>query len=125
MTNVILWQRIEGFALFAAGIAIANSAAPEWSGAIWVLLFFAPDLSFFGYLAGPRIGALIYNVMHLYAPGVSLIAAALLLSLGAVPLALGGLWLAHCGLDRAVGYGLKKATFKDTHLGPIGQNQPD
>ncbi|HLA02836.1 MAG TPA: DUF4260 family protein [Aestuariivirga sp.] len=31
-------------------------------------------------------------------------------------------WLAHIGLDRAIGYGLKYASdFRDTHLGRIGR----
>ena len=34
----------------------------------------------------------------------------------------GGLWLAHVGIDRMLGYGLKQAGgFQDTHLGRIGR----
>jgi hypothetical protein len=30
------------------------------------------------------------------------------------------IWLAHIGMDRALGYGLKyPTTFKDTHLGHV------
>ena len=33
------------------------------------------------------------------------------------------IWIAHIGLDRALGYGLKYATgFGDTHLGHIGHS---
>jgi hypothetical protein len=36
------------------------------------------------------------------------------------------IWLAHIGLDRALGYGLKyEAGFSFTHLGRIGRNQAD
>ena len=36
--------------------------------------------------------------------------------------ALALIWIAHIGLDRALGYGLKYATgFGDTHLGRIGR----
>jgi hypothetical protein len=34
------------------------------------------------------------------------------------------IWIAHIGLDRALGYGLKLSTsFSDTHLGPIGRSR--
>jgi len=38
-------------------------------GSSWVLFFAAilvPDLSIFGYAAGPRVGAAIYNLAHTY-----------------------------------------------------------
>ena len=39
-----------------------------------------------------------------------------------VALALGLIWIAHIGMDRMLGYGLKYASgFGDTHLGRIGQ----
>lgn len=32
------------------------------------------------------------------------------------------IWIAHVGMDRALGYGLKRDTgFRDTHLGRIGK----
>lgn len=88
----------------------------------WIaaLIFFAPDISFAGYLFGPKIGAFGYNLVHIYALGALLIAAGAALS---VPLlaALGSLWLAHSGLDRMLGYGLKSSEgFTFTHLGQIG-----
>ena len=92
----------------------------------WVLLaalFLLPDASFAFYLFGPRIGALGYNAAHttlgaltLAAVGVATHApAALLIAL---------IWLAHIGIDRALGYGLKYARgFGFTHLGPIGRQR--
>ena len=46
--------------------------------------------------------------------------------LGIDPLLLAGaLLLAHGGMDRALGYGLKLPTdFRDTHLGRIGHDRP-
>ena len=42
---------------------------------LFAVLFLAPDLSFLGYLAGPRIGAIVYNAAHtLVAPMRSRIA---------------------------------------------------
>ena len=53
-----------------------------------------------------------------------LIAVTLFGYLGDVPLAeaVGLIWLAHVGIDRALGFGLKYASaFGDTHLGRIGR----
>ena len=67
------------------------------------------------------MGAGIYNVVHIYAFGIVIGALGLILSVP-VMMALGALWLAHSGLDRALGYGLKLSTgFQDTHLGRIGR----
>ena len=51
--------RLEGLALFT-GMTLLYGV---WDGSWWVyaILFLAPDLSFAGYLAGPRAGAVIYN----------------------------------------------------------------
>ncbi len=121
MKDVIVWQRVEGGLVFATGLVIfSQTGAPlPWWGAL--LLFFAPDLSFFAYGAGPRIGAWGYNLVHVYAFGAGLLA---LGGLIASPLfaGLGALWLAHSGFDRMMGYGLKASTdFKDTHLGRLGK----
>ena len=79
-------------------------------------LLFAPDLTMLGYLAGPKVGAAIYNAFHTYAMPAVLGALGMLF---ASPLAIvvSLIWFAHIGVDRAVGYGLKYPTsFKDTHL---------
>lgn len=83
---------------------------------LFVLLLLAPDLSMLGYLAGSRIGAAIYNAFHTYALPVILAAYGLLEGSSlAVSMAL--IWLAHIGVDRLLGYGLKYASgFTDTHL---------
>jgi hypothetical protein len=81
-------------------------------------LFFLPDVTFLGYLAGPRLGAYCYNTIHNYA--LPFTAGILLHWLGrsvAVPI----VWAAHIGFDRALGYGLKYAGgFGHTHLGRLG-----
>jgi hypothetical protein len=114
-----LLLKLEGAALAAASIVLY-----AWSGASWGLfaaLLLAPDLGFLGYLAGPRIGAITYNSVHV---------TALPLGLGLAGLATGNalaqhlalIWLAHIGIDRALGYGLKYgAGFGFTHLGRIGK----
>ena len=74
---------------------------------IFAALILAPDLSGLGYLAGKRAGAASYNAVH------SLIGPAALLILGwtALPAAIpfAAIWLAHIGVDRLVGYGMKSA----------------
>jgi hypothetical protein len=114
-----LLLRLEGVALGAAAIALY-----AWSGSSWLLfvvLLLAPDLSFLGFLAGRRAGAIAYNALHT--------------TVGPFVLGAGGfaftspytghialIWLAHIGIDRALGYGLKySAGFGFTHLGRIGK----
>jgi hypothetical protein len=97
-----------------------------WEGSWWVyaILFLAPDLSFLGYLAGPRIGAVVYNSAHSYMAPVALMTAGFALASPLV-LSIALIWLAHIGIDRALGYGLKySAGFTFTHLGRIGRDAP-
>lgn len=103
-----------------AGLAIfayLEAGLPIWLAA---LVFFAPDLSFAAYLAGPKLGAAGYNAVHIYGFGAAVLAAGLVAA-WPVCAACGALWLAHSGFDRMLGYGLKLPTgFQDTHMGPIG-----
>jgi hypothetical protein len=87
----------------------------------FALFFLAPDLSFLGYLAGPRIGAASYNVAHSYIGAVACLVAGFALP-DPTLLSSGIIWFAHIGFDRALGYGLKyEAGFGFTHLGRIGR----
>ena len=82
-------------------------------------MLLAPDLSMVGYLRDTNTGAMIYNIIHFYALPASLLAASLAeeWTLGILAAAI---WLAHIGIDRFSGYGLKYPTeFKDTHLGRV------
>ena len=105
------WLRVEGLAIaVAALLAYAPTGAPWW---LVPALFLVPDLSALGYLAGNRVGAAMYNLVHTYVLPLALLGYGLW---GASPLALSLalIWLAHIGMDRAVAYGLKYATgFKD------------
>lgn len=105
---------------------VAASVAWFASGFGWlpfVLLLFAFDLFMLGYLAGPRVGAAVYNLGHgLALP--SLAALGHVLTGSAWLLALACLWFAHIGLNFALGYGLKLPEgFQQTHLGPIGRRR--
>jgi hypothetical protein len=111
--------RLEGLALFT-GMTLLYGV---WDGSWWVyaILFLAPDLSFTGYLAGPRAGAVIYNAAHSYMAPMTLMTTGFALSAPLV-LSIAMIWLAHIGIDRALGYGLKYfAGFGFTHLGRIGK----
>jgi hypothetical protein len=111
--------RLEGLTLFA-GMTLLYAV---WDGSWWVyaILFLAPDLSFLGYFAGPRTGAIIYNAAHSYMAPVALMTAGFALSSPLV-LSIAMIWLAHIGIDRALGYGLKYSLgFGFTHLGRIGR----
>jgi hypothetical protein len=119
--GVKILLRLEGLALFAAMLALYAF----WGGKWWAfaLLFLAPDLSFAAYLAGPRIGALVYNAAHSTIGPVAIALTSFGHVFGDRPtLQLAMVWLAHIGIDRALGYGLKYPTgFGFTHLGRIGK----
>ncbi len=123
--TAILWQRIEGGLVFLTATSLfvvynqMASALPWW---VCIVVFFAPDLGFLGYRAGPKIGAMIYNLLHLYAMGLLLAAMGMFILGNGLLAIIGLLWLAHVGFDRMLGYGLKEPSgFNDTHLGRIGR----
>lgn len=114
--NTITWQRIEGGIVFVLAIsaAVILRDMPWWA---FILMAFAPDLAMAGYAAGPRSGAALYNAVHLYAFGAVVILAAVA-SASDFWICAGLLFIAHAGIDRALGFGLKETTgFKCTHLG--------
>ena len=113
----VRWLRAEGAAIAAlALIAYSTTGASWWLFAAFILV---PDLAMVGYLTGPRVGALIYNLAHTYIGPVALAGAAVIAGL---PSLLAGtlVWIAHIGLDRMLGYGLKLPEgFKHTDLGSL------
>ena len=113
------WLRLEGAAAFAAGLALYGWLGGPWLLAIPFLLL--PDLSAVGYLRGPRVGAFTYNLIHNWAIGLGVLG--LGVATDSTPLLIAGaVLIAHTGMDRAVGYGLKLSTsFHDTHLGRMGR----
>jgi hypothetical protein len=121
MSDPIRIQRIEGAALLVA--AVAGFEVAGWSWWWFAALLLAVDISMVGYLAGPKVGAATYNLGHALIGPAALLTWWLLDGSAAV-LALGSIWLAHIGMDRAFGYGLKHADrFEHTHLGMIGRNR--
>ena len=118
--GVRILLRLEGLTLFAGMVLLYWI----WGGSWWVfvILFLAPDLSFIAYLSDPRTGAIIYNAAHSYMAPVALLTTGFALGEPLV-LSIAMIWLAHIGIDRALGYGLKyQAGFGFTHLGRIGKS---
>ena len=109
--------RLEGAALLVATVLLYREHDAPWL--LFAVLLFAPDLSMLGYLAGTRIGAIAYNVVHTTVLPIALGVTGVLAG-SDLAISLGLIWLAHIGLDRTIGYGLKYPEgFKDTHLARV------
>ena len=107
--------RLEGAAVFVAAIAAYRTIGGSW----WLFagLLLVPDLALLAYAAGPRAGAAAYNALHTYL-GPALLAGLGMLGAIPSPWSVCLIWVAHIGMDRMFGIGLKFPTaFRDTHLG--------
>jgi hypothetical protein len=111
--------RLEGLCVLAASAFAYSKFGAGWG--VFFVCFLLPDLSFLGYLFGPRVGASAYNAAHSYIGAVACLVL-WLASPSQLPLAVGLIWSAHIGFDRVLGYGLKYSQgFSCTHLGPVGR----
>lgn len=111
--------RLEGLALAVACMVFYSYFEGSWW--MFAILLLTPDLSFLGYLGGPRTGAAAYNIAHAAILPMLLGIFAMVMS-SALAMHLSLIWCAHIGFDRALGYGLKyDAGFSFTHLGRIGK----
>jgi hypothetical protein len=112
--------RAESVALFVFGVVLYLQLNGH---GLWLLpLLLAPDVSMVGYVGGPALGAITYNLAHNLLTALALLAVGWFAAIPALALA-GAVLVAHVGMDRALGYGLKLPTdFKDTHLGRIGRS---
>ena len=112
-----LFLQLEGAVLFCASLFLFNSTHQHWW---WVpALLFVPDVFMLGYARSTQLGALIYNIGHTH-----LLPACLALyglhNHRPFVIGIGLIWLAHIGMDRVLGYGLKyDDDFKHTHLGSL------
>ncbi len=97
-----------------AGAALYHALGGDW---LWLVpLLLVPDVSIAGYALGPTTGAFVYNLVHNWAVALTLIGLGLWLPSTPIEIA-GAVLVAHVGLDRLAGFGLKHTTaFKDTHL---------
>ena len=104
----------EGLIVFIGSLYFYASIDASWW--LFILCLFLPDLFMLGYVVNNSIGALVYNIGHTYLIPLLFLILSVSLKLD-LPLALSLIWIAHIGMDRTVGYGLKyPSQFKETHL---------
>ncbi len=115
------WLRAEGIAALVGGLWAWLALGLAWP--LFLVLLLVPDVSMIGYLKGTHAGAISYNLVHNWATGGLVLGIGLALAVPAVAFA-GIILIAHVGMDRLFGYGLKYPTsFQDTHLGRIGRRR--
>jgi hypothetical protein len=113
-----LLLRVEALAVLILSVVAYQRLHGSWI--LFALLLLVPDVSLAGYAINPRVGAAAYNVFHSY------VSPALLALVGAVTgasvLPVCAIWVAHIGMDRVLGFGLKFPTaFESTHLGTLSR----
>lgn len=117
--KIISILKFEAAAFFIAAIWAYYLVGASWW--MFFVLLLVPDIFMAGYLKNSKLGALVYNIGHLYTVPLVLLGVYLLFRI-LVLLPISIIWLAHISMDRMLGYGLKLDTgFKDTHLGNIGK----
>jgi len=100
-------------------ILVTDKSDPMADTSWWLIaaLFLVPDVFMLGYLFDKRFGANLYNLGH-YTRLSAVVTGFGLLMGEQLVVAIGLIWLAHVGFDRAAGYGLKYPdAFMNTHLG--------
>ena len=118
----LAFLRVEGLALLVAALVAFSRTGQAW----WLLpaTLLLPDLGALGYLVSRAAGALLYNLAHATPLPLALVGIGLWRQEPLV-VALGTVWLAHIGMDRAMAYGLKHDDdFGHTHLGRHGRPRP-
>lgn len=119
--QIIAWQRLEGGLILAGSLWWFHLNSGSWL--LFLLFLFSFDISCIGYVKNPKVGAFLYNLGH------SLVVP-LTITVFAHPgykhhlfnFAL--IWVAHIGMDRLFGFGLKYDDgFGHTHLGIIGKKK--
>jgi hypothetical protein len=105
---------VEGLVVFIVACVFYHVIGVWWKS--FAIFFLAPDVSMSGYLLGKTAGARFYNSVHTYiGPFLLWLVVYLASQPGLLPFCV--IWVAHIGLDRLLGYGLKyDSDFKDTHL---------
>lgn len=113
------WPRtllqVEGAVILGASLWAFSRSRQSWWAFAGIL--FLPDLGMTGYLANTSLGAALYNATHTETPPILLLCAGLAQKNNFLS-AVAATWLAHIGMDRMMGFGLKYGTsFNHTHLG--------
>ena len=115
------WLRVEGAVVVTGSLIAYSTTGQAW----WLvpLTLLLPDLTMIGYLGGTRLGSYLYNLGHSTPLPAAIVAIGWWQDKSLV-VALGLVWLAHIGVDRLIGYGLKYDDhFHQTHLGRLGRNR--
>ena len=112
MVKTIL--RLEGLATFIASVYFYSIVSGNWF--LFFALILVPDLAMLGYLRNKAFGSLVYNLLHNYVLGIAKILFGIYIA-NSLLVALGIILLAHVGMDRFLGFGLKYPTnFKHSHF---------
>ena len=109
-----LFLHLEGLVVLVSACALYARLGFSWTW--FAVLLLAPDLSMLALLMNARVGAACYNLVHTYvSPALMLVILIALNRPGSSWIVL--IWIAHIGMDRLVGYGLKYPDdLKRTHL---------
>ena len=112
-----IFLHIEGLALLAASIVMYSNLDFKWG--TFALLLLAPDLPLALYPTNKNLASVTYNLVHT-------IVFPMLLALfsyfngSSLGIQLSLIWLAHIGMDHAVGYGFKYlGQMKETHFSRV------
>jgi hypothetical protein len=98
--------------LEGAAVLIVSLFSYHWRQGSWL------PFALLGYDANVRVGAITYNAIHTYV-GPLVLAGYSFGSNRPAIFSLSLRWIAHIGLDRMLGFGLKSPTrFNHTHLNP-------
>ncbi|ENH96747.1 hypothetical protein J416_09054 [Gracilibacillus halophilus YIM-C55.5] len=116
MFNKVLLH-VEGLVVLVLSSYLYFSMQFSWL--LFVAFLLAPDLSALGYLKNNKVGSILYNLCHTYSIPIVIIIYGMLVN-NHISLMIGFIWVAHIGMDRMIGYGLKYPTkFQDTHLNRV------
>ena len=116
-----IWLQFEATALFVASMVAFSTTHRSW----WLvpLAILLPDFLMVGYMAGTRIGAHVYNVVHA-TPLPALMVGLAWWQGSSLWLAMGAIWMAHIGMDRVFRFSLKYHDhFQHTHLSTVKENK--
>lgn len=121
MPTIII--KLENLVVFIISVYFINSiitgSEKEFFLDKWyfiIVLWLSFDLSMFGYLVNPKVGAAIYNLIHNYILAITLIVIGSFWN-GLNITIIGFTLMSHISLDRFLKFGLKYSSgFKDTHI---------
>lgn len=112
-----LLLHMEGLAVLVLSLYFYAHLHFSWT--LFLVLLLAPDLAALGYFKNVKVGSILYNLLHTYTIPTAILIFGLLLQ-NNLALMLSLIWIAHIGMDRMFGYGLKYPTkFQDTHLNRV------